>query len=187
MVMISFPHPGSCLGHTAVLYQGRSSTVLLGAVIRWFQVTTVQPLESYSEKHLWQDWTVQLWCHQLKWWHGVFLGGFFAYFCNSEEPLDQLFGKRYTAKLKGKYQLTVAISWFQYETCWLDFRDTLFTACCTFTLTWWGRLLCMRLRCMSWEVVLLGATSWCKTFGASLVSGIFLFFPVFPHSHLLHC
>lgn len=40
---------------------------------------------------------------------------FFAYFCNSEEPLAHPYGKRYSAKLKGKYLLTgTVILWFQY-------------------------------------------------------------------------
>lgn len=39
---------------------------------------------------------------------------FLAYLCNSKEPLAHPYGKRYCAKLKGKYLLTAVILWFQY-------------------------------------------------------------------------
>ena len=105
------PALGSCLEHTATLYQSRGRMVRFGAVIQRLKVTrTVQPLEGYSGKCLWLtaarlDSTVMM--PSIKMF-------FFAYFCNSEEPLAHPFGKRYSAKLKGKYLLTVVILWFQY-------------------------------------------------------------------------
>lgn len=84
------PVLSSYLECTAMLYQGRGSTVLFGAVIWQLKVTrTVQPLEGYSGKCLWLttarlDSAVMMLSNKMI---------FFAYFCNSEEPLAHPFKK----------------------------------------------------------------------------------------------